>query len=70
MPPQNRVAGAGRPIDVFIDGDHCEMPLNALGHLITLCSGEWIQRGELARTSEALFEALCEAGALTDEDDA
>ena len=55
---------------MFIDGDHCEVPLNTLGHLIALCNGEWILRRKLAGTSETLFEALCEAGALTDEDGA
>ena len=68
--PATRIAWREREdtIDVFIDGGHCEVPLNALGHLIALCSEEWIQRRELARTSETLFETLCEAGALTDED--
>ena len=70
--PAIRIAWREREltIDVFIDGGHCEVPLNALGHLIALCSGEWIQSRELARTSETLFETLYEAGALTDEDDA
>jgi 50S ribosomal protein L16 3-hydroxylase len=68
--PATRIAWREREdtIDVFIDGGHCEAPLNALGHLIALCSGEWIQRRELARTNETLFETLCEASALTDED--
>ena len=68
--PATRIAWREREdtIDVFIDGGHCEVPLNALRHLIALCSGEWIQRGELALTSETLFETLCEAGALADKD--
>ena len=68
--PAIRIAWREREdtIDVFIDGGHCEVPMNALGHLIALCGGEWIQRRELARTSETLFETLCEAGALMDED--
>jgi len=68
--PGARIAWREREdtIDVFIDGGHYEAPLNALGHLIALSSGEWIQRRELARTTETLFETLCEAGALTDED--
>ena len=70
--PATRIAWRERKdtIDVFIDGGHCEVSLNALGHLIALCSGEWILRRELAGTSETLFEVLCDAGALTDEDGA
>jgi hypothetical protein len=53
---------------MFIDGSHIEVPLNSLKALMALCSGEWIQRHELAEATETLFEALCETGALTDED--
>lgn len=68
--PATRIAWCEQEknIDVFIDGGHFEVPLNSLKHLMTLCNGDWIQRRELAEANESLFEALCETGALTDED--
>ena len=53
---------------MFIDGIHFEVPLTSLEQLIALCNGEWVQRQELAKATETLFEMLCETGALTDED--
>ena len=68
--PATRIAWRERKdaIDVFIDGGHFEVPLNALEHLMALCNGDWIQRCELIDATETLFETLCETGALTDED--
>ena len=68
--PATRIAWWEREdtIDVFIDGGHFEVPLNSLEPLMALCSGEWVQRHELAEATETLFEALRETGALTDED--
>ena len=68
--PATRIAWRERKdaVDVFIDGGHFEVPLNALEHLMALCNGDWIQRCELIDATETLFETLCETGALTDED--
>ena len=68
--PATRIAWREREntIDMFIDGGHFEVPLHSLKPLIALCSGEWVQRHELAEATETLFEALRETGALTDED--
>jgi len=68
--PATRIAWREREstIDMFIDGEHFEVPLNSLKPLMALCSGEWVQRRELAEATETLFAALRETGALTDED--
>ena len=68
--PATRIAWREREstIDMFIDGEHFEVPLNSLKPLMALCSEEWVQRRELAEATETLFAALRETGALTDED--
>ena len=68
--PATRIAWSAQEecIDLFIDGDHFEVPLTSLEQLMAICSGVWVQRRELAEASETLFETLWETGALTDED--
>lgn len=54
-------------LDVFINGDTFEVPATAMQNLMALCRGKSVQRLDLARHDEALYQALVMMSALEDD---
>jgi len=68
--PASRVAWMEKAdaIDVFVDGEHRSVPLNAIRSVIPLCEGQWMSHKALREDAPELYEYLEERNALTDED--
>jgi 50S ribosomal protein L16 3-hydroxylase len=55
-------------LDVFINGDTFVVPATAMQNLMALCRGESLQRHDLCRHDEALYDALVMMSALEDDE--
>ena len=57
-----------RHIDLFVMGEHVEIPRVELEYLVPLCRGDWLERKLMLNQADTLYQYLLLKGALTDEE--
>ena len=70
LSPTTRIAWTAQAqhIDLFVMGEHTEIPTEELKYLVTLCRGDWLERTSMLEEADTLYQYLCQKGALTDEE--